>query len=142
LVQKVFYPVGKEEVFKILLAPILYIQTMPGSNFNSFISNYRSSIVCKKVRFCIPKTVLNFFILKKLLEDCYIRSFKSRKFNYDVISIDLSTTLTFNRVVKYSTPRRPVFVSFKKLLELSKTGGYYLISTKMGIVNDSLARKN
>jgi ribosomal protein S8 len=115
---------------------------MPGSNFNSFISNYRSSIVCKKVRFCIPKTVLNFFILKKLLEDCYIRSFKSRKFNYDVISIDLSITLTFNWVVKYSTPRRPVFVSFKKLLELSKTGGYYLISTKMGIVNDSLARKN
>jgi len=71
---------------------LIYI-FMPNANFNSFLANYRSSIACKKIRFCIPRTVLNFFILKTLLADGYIRSFSQKDNKYEVISIDLATTI-------------------------------------------------
>jgi len=113
---------------------------MPNANFNSFLANYWSSIACKKIHFCIPKTVFNFFILKALLSDGYIRSFKSIKSKFQITSIDLNTTIKFNWVVKYSTQKRTVYVNFKQLLILTKTGGYFILSTSLGIMNDSDAR--
>ena len=69
---------------------------MPNANFNSFLANYKSSIGCKKIRFCIPKTVLNYLVLKTLLTDGYIRSFKNKERKYEITTIDLSTSLKFN----------------------------------------------
>jgi hypothetical protein len=69
---------------------------MPNPNFNSFLANYRSSIGCKKIRFCIPKTVLNYLVLKTLLEDGYIRSFSNKGRKFEITSIDLSISIQFN----------------------------------------------
>jgi ribosomal protein S8 len=113
---------------------------MPNANFNSFLANYRSSIACKKIHFCIPKTVLNYFVLKTLLADGYIRSFKPVKNKFWITCIELSTSVKFNRIVKYSTQKRTIFVSFKELLILTKVGGYFILSTSLGIMNDSDAR--
>jgi ribosomal protein S8 len=112
---------------------------MPNSNFNSFLANYRSAIVCKKVRFCIPWTIFNFFILKTLLEDGYIWSYKLSTTTIDITAIDLAISIQFNRIMCYTTQKRTKYVSFWKLVELSKTGGYYILSTKRGIMNDSNA---
>lgn len=110
---------------------------MPNTNYNSFIANYWSAIVCKKVRFCIPKTVLNFLILKVLLEDGYIRFFWEKTNQFEITAIDLNTSIHFNRVLNFSNKKRPVFLTFSKLLNLTKTGGYFVLSTKLGILNDS-----
>ncbi len=115
---------------------------MPNANFNSFLANYRSSIACKKIRFCIPRTVLNFFILKTLLADGYIRSFSQKDNKYEVISIDLATTIWINRIICYSTQKRSVYLNFKQLLVLTKVGGYFVLSTPFGIMNDSDAWYN
>ena len=113
---------------------------MPNGNYNSFVANYWSSIVCKKIRFCIPKTVLNFLILKVLLEDGYIWFFREKRWQYEITSIDLNISLQFNWVSNFSTKKRPFYLNFIKLLNLTKTGGYYVLSTKLGILNDSDAR--
>jgi ribosomal protein S8 len=115
---------------------------MPNSNFNSFLANYWSSIACKKIRFCIPKTVFNFFILKTLLADGYIWSFAQKKNKYEVISIDLATNIKINKIILYTSQKRSVYVNFKQLLVLTKSGGYYVLSTPLGIMNDSDARYN
>lgn len=115
---------------------------MPNANFSSFLANYWSSIACKKIRFCIPKTVLNFFILKTLLADGYIRSFSQKNNKYEVISIDLATTIWINRIISYSTQKWSVYLNFKQLLVLTKAGGYFVLSTPFGIMNDSDARYN
>lgn len=115
---------------------------MPNANFNSFLANYKSSIGCKKIRFCIPKTVLNYLVLKTLLTDGYIRSFKNKERKYEITTIDLSTSLKFNWVVKYSTQKWYIFVSFKELLILTKAGGYFILSTSLGVMNDADARYN
>lgn len=115
---------------------------MPNANFSSFLANYWSSIACKKIRFCIPKTVLNFFILKTLLADGYIRSFSQKNNKYEVISIDLATTIWINRIISYSTQKWSVYLNFKQLLVLTKAGGYFVLSTPFGIMNDSDAWYN
>ena len=115
---------------------------MPNSNFNSFLANYRSAVVCKKVRFCIPWTILNFFILKTLLEDGYIRSYRLTPKQINITSIDLGISIQFNWIICYSSQKWLTYVNFKKLVILSKTGGYYIVSTKLGIMNDSLAREH
>lgn len=115
---------------------------MPNANFNSFLANYKSSIGCKKIRFCIPKTVLNYLVLKTLLTDGYIRSFKNKERKYEITTIDLSTSLKFNWIVKYSTQKWYIFVSFKELLILTKAGGYFILSTSLGVMNDADARYN
>lgn len=115
---------------------------MPNSNFNSFLANYRSSIACKKIRFCIPKTVFNFFILKTLLADGYIWSFSQKNNKYEIISIDFATTIKINKIILYTTQKRSVYLDFKKLLTLTKSGGYYILSTPLGVMNDSDAWYN
>ena len=116
------------------------IFNMPNSNFNIFVANYWSSIDCKKIYFCVPKTVFNYFILKTLLADGYIRSFKAVENKFWITSIDLSTTIKFNKIVKYSGQKRPIYINFRQLLDLTKTGGYFILSTSLGIMNDSDAR--
>lgn len=113
---------------------------MPNANFNSFLANYWSSIACKKIHFCIPKTVLNYFILKTLLSDGYIWSFKPIKNKFWITSIALHTSVKFNRIVKYSTSKWTIYINFKELLILTKVGGYFILSTSLGIMNDSDAR--
>jgi len=113
---------------------------MPNSNFNSFIANYWSSVSCKKIHFCIPKTIFNYFILKALLADGYIKSFKEIKNKFWITSVDLSTSIRFNRIVKYSSQKWPIYVDFYQLLILTKTGGYFILSTSLGVMNDSDAR--
>lgn len=110
---------------------------MPNIKFTSFLANYKNSIVCKKVRFCIPKTVLNFAIIKILLEDGYIKSFWILPNKYEIVAISLSTTIQLNWVTQFSTSKWHTYLTFDKLLELTKTGGYYIISTKLGVMNDS-----
>lgn len=110
---------------------------MPNANYNSFVANYKSAIVCKKVRFCIPKTVLNFQILKVLLEDGYIRFFTEKNWQYEITAIPLSTSILFNRVSNFSTKKWPFYLNFIKLINLTWTGGYYVLSTKLGIMSDS-----
>jgi len=114
---------------------------MPNSNFNSFLANYWSAVGCRKVRFCIPKTVLNFAILKVLLTDGYLRSFKIVNNKYEITSISLHTTIKFNWIVKYTTQKWIVYLSFQELLILTKTGGYFVLTTKFGVMNDSDAWK-
>jgi len=113
---------------------------MPNSNFNSFVANFWSSVDCKKIHFCVPKTVLNFFILRALLADGYIRSFKESENKFWITTIDLATSIKFNRIVKYSNQKWPIYINLNQLINLSKTGGYFILSTSLGIMNDSDAR--
>lgn len=46
----------------------------------------------------------------------------------------------FNRILNFSNKKRPVYLTFLKLLNLTKTGGYFILSTKLGVLNDSDAR--
>lgn len=114
---------------------------MPNSNFNSFLANYWSAIGCRKIRFCIPKTVLNFTVLKVLLTDGYIRSFWIKNNKFEITSISLHISLKFNWIVRYTTQKRAVYLTFWELLILTKVGGYFVLSTKFGVLNDSEAWK-
>jgi len=114
---------------------------MPNPNFTSFLANYRSAIICKKIRFCIPKTVLNFSILRVLLMDGYIRSFRIVGKKFEITCINLQASIKFNWLITYSSPKWIVFLTFNELITLTKTGGYFVLSTQFGVMNDSNARK-
>jgi ribosomal protein S8 len=113
---------------------------MPLTKFNSFVANYWSAVECKKVHFCTPAANLTLAILKVLLEDGYVRSFKFKK-NYliEVVSANLNVITKYNWVVCYSTTKWHFYITFWELVLITKVGGYYLISTTWGILNDSKA---
>jgi len=114
---------------------------MPNASLTSFLANYRSAVNCKKIRFCIPKTVLNFELLKVLIADGYIWSFKLKANQFEISTISLHTSIKFNKIVWYSTQKRPIVLSFSDLIIFTKLGGYFILTTKFGIMNDSAAWK-
>ncbi len=114
---------------------------MPNTSFTSFLASYWSAVNCKKIRFCIPKTVLNYEVLKLLLADGYIWSFRLKESRYEVSMIKLQTSIKFNWIIRYSTQRRPIILTFSELVIFTKIGGYFVLSTTKGILNDADARK-
>jgi len=114
---------------------------MPLANFTSFLAIYRNAIATKKVRFCTPNTTFNYFLLRALRTDGYIWSFWLLNNKFEINSITLSNVIKFNWIIRYTSQNWKIYVSFKELLILTKAGGYFILSTKCGILNDSAARK-
>jgi ribosomal protein S8 len=55
--------------------------------------------------------------------------------------MSLDTRSKYNRIVLYSTSKKIKIVNNKELIKLCGTGGYFLLSTPFGVMNDSDARK-
>jgi ribosomal protein S8 len=113
---------------------------MPMSNFNVFIANYWTAIAWKKIRFCIPKTMMNFWILWVLRDDGYIWSFKNYNNLYIIDSTNIEFLISLHKIIAFSKASWLKFISFKQLIILTKRGGYFILSTRYGILNDSAAR--
>lgn len=113
---------------------------MPNTTFNSFVSNYRQSITCKKIEFATHYSELIERCLKILIEDGYIKNFYYKNNWLYIEGISLQRWLAYNRIVLYSTTWKSYILTYKKLLMLVNTGGYFLISTQQGVMNDQEAR--
>lgn len=114
---------------------------MPNPTFCSFVSNFRHSIDCKKIKFGSVYSVLIEKCLKILIEDGYIKDYVIDNYNVVVEGVPLDIRLKYNSIILYSTSWKTVIVTNKELLKLVSTGGYFILSTPFGVMNDSTARK-
>ena len=114
---------------------------MPNPTFCSFVSNFRHSIDCKKIKFGSVYSTLVEKCLKILIEDGYIKDYVIENYNVVVEGVPLDIRLKYNSVILYSTSWKILVVNNEKLLKLVSTGGYFILSTPFGIMNDSTAWK-
>jgi len=114
---------------------------MPNHSFCSFIASYRNAVISKKIKFGVKLNTLNINCLKILLNDGYIWTFFCWNKKIHVIMPDLDISLYFNWIVVYSTSWKIIKLNFNDLIKLTHTGGYFIISTPQGVLNDSDAWK-
>lgn len=114
---------------------------MPNITFSAFVSSFKQAINCKKIEFGCSYSFLIEWSLKVLINDGFIKNFyrKDKKFYIEIMSLD--SISKYNKIILYSTPKKIKKLTYCELVNLCWTGGYFLISTPYGIINDSEARK-
>ena len=112
---------------------------MPNPIFCSFVANFWHSVLCKKIEFGSSYSILVEKCLKILIEDGFIKNFFIKDHTLYVEGVSLELWLKYNRIVLYSTTRKIKIVNYADLISLVNKGGYFLVSTPLGIMNDSTA---
>ena len=114
---------------------------MPNPTFCSFVSNFWHSVDCKKIKFGSIYSILVEKCLKILIEDGYIKDYVVHNYIVTVEGISLDIWLKYNSIILYSTSWKLLIVDNEKLIQLVSTGGYFILSTPFGVMNDSTAWK-
>lgn len=114
---------------------------MPNFLFSSFVSNFWQAITCKKIEFGATYSSLIEWVLKILINDGFIKHFYLNKNVFIIEGMSLDTRSKYNRIILYSSSKKIKIVTNKELIKLCGTGGYFVLSTPFGIMNDSTARK-
>lgn len=112
---------------------------MPNPIFNSFVSNFNHAILCWKIEFRTTYSTLVEKCLKILIEDGFIKNFFYKNYKLYIEPVSLDIWIKYNWVIIYSTTWWIKTIDYPKLLSLTNTGGYFLLSTPFGILNDSEA---
>lgn len=109
---------------------------MPNTKFCFFISNFRNALTAKKLDFLAPYSVLNEAMSDVLVSDGFLLSFCKK--NKHIFAWPLKPQLTniVSEVCLYSTPSRLVNITYFDLCSLTLMGGYYVLSTPFGVMND------
>lgn len=110
---------------------------MPNPVFCSFVSNFWHSILCKKIEFGTTYSILVEKCLKILIEDGFIKNFFFKNHVLFIEGVSLEVWLKYNWIILYSTTWKIRVVTYAELLTLSNTGGYFLLTTPYGVLNDS-----
>lgn len=114
---------------------------MPKYSYCSFISCYKYAVRCRRQNFFyVPYSKLNDLILFKLTQDGYLRLYVQENYLYWAIPLVDGPFYKWTTIKMYSTPKRHFYITLSKLLEISWTGGYFLLSTQLGILNDEEAK--
>lgn len=107
--------------------------------FCSFLASYWTSINCNWATYWVWNTNIIWNCLKILLEDGYIESYYVSSRFITVKNLSPKVLTKINWLVLFSWPKWVLHIWNSWLQKITKTGGYYILSTESGLMNDANA---
>lgn len=110
---------------------------MATRQFCNFLSCFRHATLTKWVRFSVWSNVKTYELIKLLIADGFLKSFLKKGNRFVVSTIPIWKALNLNSIILYSTVKWNYKIKYKNLIDLTRTGGYFILSTNKGLINDS-----